>query len=145
MSEIANSMSGEVLSPTAEGTIELRIFRVMIVTIALAVVVATVLAPWRVTAGLALGGALSLLNYHWLRTSVAAIFNIDFEAQRPRAGAWRYLVRYFVVGLAVFAAYQLHMISLPATFAGLCAFVPALFVEALRQFYFAIILGRESH
>lgn len=145
MSEIANSMSGEVLSPTAEGPIESRIFRVMIVTVAVAVVAATVLAPWRVTTGLALGGALSLLNYHWLRTSVAAIFNIDLTTQRPRAGAWRYLIRYFVVGVAVFTAYQLNVISLAATFAGLCAFVPALFVEAFRQFYFAIILGRESH
>jgi len=144
MSEIANSMSGEVLSPTAEGPIESRIFRVMIVTVAVAVVAATVLASWRVTSGLALGGALSLLNYHWLRTSVAAIFNIDLTTQRPRAGAWRYLLRYFIVGLAVFTAYQLHIVSLPATLVGLCSFVPALLVEALRQFYFAFIVGKES-
>ena len=144
MSEIANSMSGEVLSQTAEGPIESRIFRVMIVTVVVAVVAATVLAPWRVTTGLALGGALSLLNYHWLRTSVAAIFNIDLTTQRPRAGAWRYLLRYFIVGLAVFTAYQLHIVSLPATLAGLSSFVPALLVEALRQFYFAFIVGKES-
>ena len=144
MSEIANSMSGEVLSQTAEGPIESRIFRVMIVTVAVAVVAATVLASWRVTTGLALGGALSLLNYHWLRTSVAAIFNIDLTTQRPRAGAWRYLLRYFIVGLAVFTAYQLHIVSLPATLVGLCSFVPALLVEALRQFYFAFIVGKES-
>jgi len=145
MSEIANNMSGQVLSPTAEGTIEARIFRVMVITVVVAVVAAAVLAPWRVTAGLALGGTLSLLNYYWLRTSIGAIFNIDLTTQKPRAGAWRYLVRYFVVGLTVFAAYQLHVISLPAAFAGLCAFVPALFVEAFRQFYFSIILGRESY
>ena len=144
MSEIANSMSGEVLSQTAEGPIESRIFRVMIVTVAVAVAAAAVLAPWRVTTGLALGGALSLLNYHWLRTSVAAIFNIDLTTQRPRAGAWRYLLRYFIVGLAVFTAYQLHIVSLPATLVGLCSFVPALLVEALRQFYFAFIVGKES-
>jgi hypothetical protein len=29
-------------------------------------------------------------------------------------------------------------------FAGLCSFVPALFVEAFRQFYFAIIRREES-
>jgi hypothetical protein len=145
MSEIADSMDSERLTGTDEGAIEPRIFRVMIVTVTLAVVAGTVLAPWRVTAGLALGGALSLLNYHWLRTSIAAIFSIDMTLRRPRARTWRYLIRYFVVGLAVFVAYQLHLVSLPATFAGLCSFVPALFVEAVRQFYFAIILGKESY
>jgi hypothetical protein len=145
MSEIADSMDSERLTGRDEGAIESRIFRVMIATVALAVVAGTVLAPWRVTAGLALGGALSLLNYHWLRTSIAAIFSIDMTLQRPRARTWRYLIRYFVVGLAVFVAYQLHLVSLPATFAGLCSFVPALFVEAVRQFYFAIILGKESY
>jgi len=33
----------------------------------------------------------------------------------------------------------LQMVSLAATLAGLCAFVPALFVEAVREFYFAIM------
>ena len=36
-------------------------------------IIGTVLAPWRVSFGLMLGGGLSLLNYHWLRTSVGAI------------------------------------------------------------------------
>jgi hypothetical protein len=32
---------------------------------------------------------------------------------------------------------------LPATIAGMCSFVAALFVEAFRQFYF-VIIGREE-
>lgn len=144
MNQIADSVGSKPLTGMDSGPIESRIFRVMIVTVAIAVAAATVLAPWRVTTGLALGGALSLLNYHWLRTSVAAIFNIDLTTQRPRAGAWRYLLRYFIVGLAVFTAYQLHIVSLPATLVGLSSFVPALLVEALRQFYFAFIVGKES-
>jgi hypothetical protein len=57
---------------------------------------------------------------------------------------WKHAVRYVVVGGAVFAAYQLQIISLAATIAGLCSFVVALFVEAFRQFYFAIIRREES-
>jgi hypothetical protein len=83
------------------------------------------------------------LNYHWLRTSVTAIFSVR-GADRPRVQIWRYLLRYFVVGVAVFAAYQMQVVSLPATIVGLCSFVPALFVEAFRQFYFAIIHREES-
>jgi hypothetical protein len=48
-----------------------------------------------------------------------------------------------VVGLAGFAAYQLNLVSLPATIAGLSSFVVALFAEALRETYF-IIIHREG-
>jgi len=144
MTKVADSMSHESLTGLADGAIESRIFRVMVATIAVAVIAAAVLAPWRVTVGLALGGALSLLNYHWLRTSIAAVFSVDLTRQRPRFRAWRYLMRYLLVGLVVFTAYRLKIASLPALIAGLCAFVPALFVEAFRQFYFAIILRKES-
>ena len=143
MSQIANSMSGEEFTRGADGALEMRIFRVMIVTVVLAVIASAVLAPWRVTVGLMLGGLLSLLNYHWLRTSVAAIFNVT-GTNRPRVKIWRYIVRYFVIGVAVFAANHMNVVSLPATIVGLCSFVPALFVEAFRQFYFAIIRREES-
>jgi hypothetical protein len=109
------------------------------------VMAATVLAPWRVTLGLALGGGLSLLNYHWLRTSIAAVFSVDLARQRPRFRAWRYLLRYFVVGSVVLTAHKLKIVSLPAMIVGLCSFVPALFAEALRQFYFAFVLRKESY
>jgi hypothetical protein len=143
MSQISNNMSGEGFTGPADGALEMRIFRVMIATVAFAVIASTVLAPWRVTLGLMLGGLLSLFNYHWLRTSVAAVFDVG-PTERPRVKISRYIIRYFVVGGAVIAAYQLKVISLPATIAGLSSFVPALFVEAFRQFYFAIIHREES-
>jgi hypothetical protein len=143
MSQIANSMRGEPFTGRVDGALEVRIFRVMVATVALAVMGSTMLAPWRVTLGLMVGGVLSLLNYHWLRISIAAFFSVT-GSDRPRVKIWRYLIRYFVVGIAVFVAYQLQVISLPATIAGLSSFVPALFVEASRQFYFAIIYREES-
>ena len=143
MSEIVNSVRDEGLARADDGALELRIFRVMMASVAIAVIVSTMLAPWRVTFGLMLGGVLSLFNYHWLRTSVAAVFNVS-ATERPRVKISRYIIRYFVVGVAVFAAYQLQVVSLPATIFGLCSFVPALFVEAFREFYFAIINREES-
>ncbi len=143
MSQIAHSMSPEGLTREDRGALELRVFRVMIASVALAVVVSTVLLPWRITTGLMLGGLLSLLNFHWLKTSVAAVFDVN-AGERPRVRVSRYFIRYFVVGAAGYAAYQLRLVSLAALFAGLCSFVPALFVEAFRQFYFAIIRREES-
>jgi hypothetical protein len=150
MSEIANSVGGEVLAGEPDGVLETRIFRLMIATVALAVIAGAVLAPWRVTAGLLLGGALSILNYHWLRSSIAAVLNIEAvpgnaTEKRPRVSLWRYILRYFVVGAIVSAAYGLRIVSLPAAIIGLSAFVPALFVEALRQFYFSIIHREGTH
>ena len=58
--------------------------------------------------------------------------------------SWRYVFRYLIVGSVVFVAHQFGLISLPAAIVGLCSFVVALFVEAAREFYFAIIRREES-
>lgn len=141
MNEIANSVPGELTRPD---DLEARIFRAMLVAVAVAVIVSAIVAPWRVTTGLLLGGVLSLLNYRWLHGSVAALLEIQIPGVKPRMKLWKHGVRYVVIALAVFAGYQLNLISLAATIAGLCSFVPALFVEAGRQFYFAIIRREES-
>lgn len=143
MSQIVNSASAAGLAGEDAGALEMRLFRVMIASVAIAVVGSTMFMPWRVTSGLMLGGTLSILNYHWLRTSVMAVFNAG-ATDRPRVKVSRYVIRYFVIAGVAFAAYELRLVSLPALFAGLSAFVPALFVEALRQFYFAIISREES-
>jgi hypothetical protein len=158
MNQIADSAEPNGLVREADGALESRIFRAMIVVTVGAVIVSAMLAPWRFTTGLMLGGALSLLNYHWLTNSVAAIFNlnastfninastfnVNASTQRPKAQSWRYLFRYVVVAVVVFASFKLQLISLPATLVGLCSFVPALLIEASRQFYFVIIHGEES-
>lgn len=141
MNEIANSVTGELTRPD---DVEARIFRAMIAAVAVAVIVSAIVAPWRVTTGLLLGGLLSLLNYRWLHGSVAALLDMQKPGVKLRLKLWKHGLRYFVIAAAVFAGYQLNLISMAATIAGLCAFVPALFVEAGRQFYFAIIRREES-
>src|SRR5258706_4872247 len=143
MSQIANSVSPERFARRDNGALEMRLFRAMIASVGLAVAVSTVLQPWRVTTGLMLGGLLSLFNFHWLQSSVAAVFSVG-AGERPRVRVLRYVIRYFVVGATVVAAYKLGLVSLPAMFAGLGSFVPALFVEAFRQFYYAFIRREES-
>lgn len=143
MREIANNVSAEALA-VEDAVLEARIFHTMIVTVVIAVIAGVFLAPWRVTSGLMLGGGLSLLNYNWLRTSMAAVFRNENAGKQPRIRMSRYVIRYFVITAVVFAAYQLKLISLPATLAGLCSFVVAFFVEAIRQSYFAIIRREES-
>jgi ATP synthase I chain len=113
---------------------ERRLFQVMGWTVALAVLASVFVAPWRVTTGLALGGALALLNHHWLRTSVHAAFsNAATTGARPKLSSARFILRYFVVAASVIAAYTFDLVSIVATLAGLCAFVVAALLEGFIQ------------
>lgn len=140
MKKTGNKECGSALSPESDNGIDGRILRTMAGAVALAVIISAPFAPWRITTGLLLGGILSLLNHYWMRTSISAGFALALgQGAKPQIKLVQYVLRYFVVGTVVFAAYQLNIVSLPATVAGLCSFVVALFVEAFREFYFAII------
>ena len=145
MGQTVHNVTGDAFTDRNDGALEKRILLVMSASVVAAVIVSALLAPWRVTTGLMLGGGLSILNYRWLHSSVVAIIELNAQAGTANARSLRYLLRYFVVGVAVVAAYQLQLVSLPATLAGLGAFVPALMFEALREFYFMIINREESY
>lgn len=115
---------------------ERRLFRLMCWTVTLAVLLSLPFAPWRVTTGLLLGGALALLNHRWLSSSVRAVFSdAAVRGARPQLGSARFILRYFVVAACIFAAYELKLVAIVATLAGLCAFVVAALIEGFIQTY----------
>jgi fatty acid desaturase len=120
-----------------------RLRRDMCVATALASLASLWLAPWRVTTGLLLGGALALFSLHWLTISTRAVFGAAPAGKRPKLGAARFVLRHVVVAAVVAAAYWLGLVSLVATLAGLCAFVPAALAEGFRLLYFSFT-GRED-
>jgi hypothetical protein len=147
MSEIANSAGrgSSALDVDDGAALERRLLRGMFVAVAAGVLMSLPLAPWRVTTGLLLGGALSFLNHHWLRSSLRVVFGGAAEAgRRPRLGAARYVLRYFLVALVVASAYTLDLVSIAATLAGLCSFAAAVMGEAFIQVYFAIRYREEN-
>ncbi len=145
MSAIAESGEpAEGLGAEEPAATERRILRGMCVAVALAVAASAFVAPWRVTAGLLLGGLLALLNYHWLRTSAEAFLSSAATGARPKRRVARYVLRYAVVAGVVAAAYRLDAVSLAATLAGLCAFVPAALFEGFMQLYFAVTRREET-
>jgi hypothetical protein len=122
-----------------------RLFRVMCWTVALVALASAAFEPWRVTTGLALGGALALINHHWLRTSVRAAFSSSsVSGARPKLSAMRFVLRYFVVTASVVAAYEFGIVSIVATLVGLSAFVVAGVAEGFVQTYF-IFARREEN
>jgi hypothetical protein len=143
MKEIPNNAGGGALSETGSNGIERRLLLTMALAVAITVVASLPFSEWRVTTGLLLGGLLSLLNHRWLSNSTAAAFSVLAHGAKPRLGLVQYILRYLVVAVVVVVAYKLNIVSLAATIAGLCSFVVALFAEAFREFYFAIIHREE--
>ncbi len=143
-SETMLPSGGNSFPNTRDSRIGERIFRNMAIAVAVAVTASLPFAQWRITTGLLIGGLLSLLNHHWLSSSTAAVFRVVAHGAKPQLKLTQYILRYFVIGAVVFVAYKLNLVSLAATIAGLCSFVVALFVEAFREFYFAIIHREET-
>ena len=144
MTDIPYNADGTSLPAADNSGVEGRIFRSMAFAAALAVLISLPFASWRTTVGLLLGGILSLLNHHWLSSSTAAAFTVLVHGTKPKLKLAQYVLRYLVITALVFTAYKLNIVSLAATIAGLCSFVVALFVEALREFYFVIIHREET-
>ena len=128
---------------TRDDRLHSRVLRTMMLTTAVAVLWSVVFMNMRVTSGLLIGGLLALLNHRWLQSSISAAFGVLVDGQKPRVTLAKYIVRYFIVGVIAFVAYSLDIASLPAILAGLCTFVVALFVEAVREMYFAIFQREE--
>jgi len=124
-------------------SIHTSVFRSMAITTALAVSISAFIAPWRVTSGLLVGGLLALFSHSWLKNSAAAAIHLSTLGGRPQLRLAQFVLRYVVIAAVVFAAHTLNLISLPAVLIGLSSFVVALFVEALREFYFAITKREE--
>lgn len=124
--------------------LERRLLRTMCVVAAMAALVSLFFAPWRVTAGLVLGGVLAVFNYRWLHSSTAAMLGTGTMGRRERMNASRYVLRYFIVAAIVCAAYAFNLVSLVATLVGLCSFAAAALLEAFVQIYFAIIHREDS-
>ena len=131
------------MSDSASNAINLRIFRSMLIATGLAVAVFAVIGPWRVTTGLLVGGLLALFSHRWLKNSAAAALELSIGGATARLRLAQFLLRYLVIAALVFSLYQLDVLSLTATLAGMSTFVVAIFVEALREFYFAIIQREE--
>jgi hypothetical protein len=131
------------MSDSASNAINLRIFRTMAIATGVSVAVSAVISPWRVTTGLLVGGLLALFSHHWLKSSVAAAIQLSIGGATPRLRLAQFLLRYLVIGALVFSLYQFNLLSLPAVFVGMSSFVVAIFVEAIREFYFAIIQREE--
>ena len=110
-----------------------------------AVVTSMSFLPWRITAGLALGGVIAYLNFHWLKKIVVGIAELTIQSGNPASGrsvVQRFLLRYFLMALVAFVILAVSRESLYGLFAGLSLPVAAILCEAVYEAYMTLICGR---
>lgn len=143
MLDTANNTVKTAVVTEEDHGLNARIFRTMAAVTCLAVIVCAFIVPWRFTVGLLIGGVLALFSHRWLRDSAAAAIRLSVGGGVQQIRLFQFILRYVVVAAAIFAAYESGIASLTAMIIGLSTFVLALFGEALREFYFAIIQREE--
>src|SRR5258708_28908574 len=78
----------------------------MIVIAVAALLTAWTYFGWKIALGVALGCAISYLNFHWLKKVVAGLAELTIQSGSPassRGIVHRFLLRYFLMALVAFA------------------------------------------
>jgi dipeptide/tripeptide permease len=121
-----------------------RIRRFMIVAGVILATGAVVRYGWRVGLGFALGGAISFVNFHWLKGVVSAMADRITQTGRSESGkgiVLRFVLRYVLMGLAAYAILSVSPASLYGLLAGLFLPVGAIACEAGYEVYVAVARG----
>jgi hypothetical protein len=119
-----------------------RIHKFMLVLGFAALVTATIILGWRIGLGFAVGGAVSFLNFYWLKKVVAGVAAATVESGTPassRGVVHRFLLRYFLMAMAAFVILTVSRESLYGFFTGLFLPVAAMLCEAGYEAYAVLI------
>lgn len=118
-----------------------RIQRLIVVIGIAALITASAFFGWRIGVGFALGGAIALLNFHWLEKVVRGLADLTIQSGAPassRGVLHRFLLRYFLMALVAFVILAVSRDSLYGFFAGLFLPVAAILCEAVYEAYLAL-------
>ena len=143
MADTADTTTKTTVFAHEDHALNARVFRVMVSATGVGLAISSLIAPWRFTAGLAIGGLLALFSHNWLRNSAAATIRLAAGGEVQHLRMFQFLLRYVVIAAAIFAAYYADIATLPGMLLGMSSFVVALIFEAVREFYFVIIHREE--
>ncbi|MBI1760445.1 MAG: ATP synthase subunit I [Acidobacteria bacterium] len=126
------------MSESADSTLEHRLQRNTYLVILVLLPIAGVWSGWRMTLGVALGGALCLLNKNWLQSSLRAILKIAAEKQDGRVPpftAGKFIFRYYLIACVIGAAVWTGWFHPLGIGIGFAALVGSVMLEAGYQLY----------
>ncbi|MBZ5645894.1 MAG: ATP synthase subunit I [Acidobacteriia bacterium] len=97
-----------------------------------------------VAAGFAVGCAIAMLNFHWLKTVASALVEraaTTGKSQSSKGIVGRFLFRYLLVAGAAYVIFRVSLASLYGLLAGLFLPVAAILIEAVYELYVAVRRG----
>ena len=102
------------------------------------------LVSWQFGLGVILGGALSFINYYWMKISLKRLFdNAVAHGETPRFLAVRYFGRYLTLGAILTVVFLTHTIPVVAVIAGLASFALAIVIEGFIRLFSTFFKSRE--
>jgi len=93
---------------------------------------------WQASAGVALGGGLSWLNFRWLKQGVGALVKLstaqagEEKARVPRSVYVKFFGRFALLWIVAYAILSLSILPAAAVVAGLFSVVAAAMIEMVR-------------
>ena len=136
-------VSPESADFTDPEAVDRRVWRNIFAVIAIAVVAAAIFADMRFMLGLVVGGALALINYKWLHSSVRGILAVS-SGKAPPGVTVMFVVRWLVVGIAAYLSVLTGYVDPIAILGGLFAPAVAIMVEAIYSTYKTIARGEND-
>ena len=121
-----------------------RILPIMVVLLAIATPVLWVRYGRGMALSFVIGGAISLINFYWLKRTLAALIEAVAAKGKTRSPAGvllRFVLRYVLIALAAYAIFKSSDMSMVGLCAGLSLPVGAVLIEAAYALYGALRQG----
>lgn len=95
---------------------------------------------WKFGLGALIGGALSLLNYFWLKNSLRGVFKRAVESdEKPRFLATKYFLRYAAFGAILLIVLLTKILPVTSVLLGLASFAFAIVIEGFIRLFSTVI------
>ena len=85
--------------------------------------------------GVLIGGALSVLNYYWLKRSLKTVFDKVAEGEKPQFLGAAYFTRYLTFAGILTVVYLSKAVPIVAVLLGLASFAAAIILEAFIRIF----------
>lgn len=112
---------------------EKRLDRTNFLVVIAAAALALALHSVKGAASIAAGGALSYLNFHWLKQAVNYVILKGGQGPVGRRVGLQYAGRYALIGLALYVTIRFTILDLTLVLAGLFSYVLAVLLESIFE------------
>jgi len=112
-----------------------RIIILMAVAAVLGSISGSFLVSLNFGVGVFIGGALSLINYYWLKRSLKIVMDEAVAGGAPHFLAGRAFIRYLVFGAVLAIIYLSKAVPMVAVLLGLASFAVAIIFEAIIRLF----------